>query len=150
MTTAISNGCVNRIGTLESMDEPIRRDYFKFDVMTEVIVTEAFVDTLILSSERHYDRLCREQSMEGGCLRGMKNSFSYYRIPEAPPKTITWQLSTHDLDVLAKVTEPLVGGDFRNEPRLEAHGLILKLLWEAKAEWKRVNVEYAARWSRGD
>ncbi len=130
------------------MDEPIRRDFFKFDVTTEVVVTEALVDTLILSSQRHYDRLCKEQSMEGGILRGMKNSFSYYQIPEAPPQTVTWPLSTHDLDVLAKVTEPIINADFLNTPRMEAHTLIVKLLREAHAEWERLNVEYTAKWAR--
>ncbi len=121
----------------------ISRDYFKLEVVTEVTVTEEFVATLLYAAEGHYDSKCKHAGT-GGLISKMKGWFNVLRDPMNPPcdgkeLTATYALTMRDLDLLCKVTEPVIVQNAQQEKVLCAHLAIRKLFVEAQDESRRAN-----------
>jgi hypothetical protein len=78
----------------------ILRTWYQPEADVEFTLTDVWALTLF--SERHYDYKCRELSMNGGLLRGMRNMF-----PETPDKdaTITYRVDMSTAQLLAKCAE---------------------------------------------
>jgi hypothetical protein len=112
----------------------VKRDYFVFEVLTEVSFTKEDVDFLIDCSEHHYDGTCRRVSQEGGFVYGMRNVL---RVPPGEDmKPGTWKLSMSNLDLLCKVTERLGYPDANSSP---LHLTLRELLREARDKYREVN-----------
>ena len=111
----------------------MERDYFVFEVMTEVRFTKEDVDFLVLCSERHYDTTCRNLSRDG-MINGMRNVLRVPPGEEVVPGT--WKLSMSDLDILIKVTERLCYPDANSSP---LHLKLRELFREARDKYREVN-----------
>jgi len=77
----------------------ILRMWYKPEAEIEFTLTEVWALTLF--SERHYDYKCRELSMQGGLLRGMRNRFE----SDTKDATISLCLDGSTVDLLAKCAE---------------------------------------------
>lgn len=112
----------------------MKRDYFVFEVLTEVSFSKEDVDFLIDCSEHHYDFKCRSVSQEGGFVYGMRNVL---RVPPGVDmKPGTWKLPMGDLDLLCKVTERLGYPDANVSP---LHTTLKKLFREARDKYREIN-----------
>lgn len=78
----------------------ILRMWYTPQAEIEFTLTEVWALTLF--SERHYDYKCRELSMSGGLLRGMRNRFEAKPAKDA---TISLLLDGSTVDLLAKCAE---------------------------------------------
>lgn len=112
------------------------RDYFVFEVMTEVRFDKNDVDLLMEFSSRHYDAKCKSLSQPGGFIYGMKNAISPIPGEANPPATATWKLSISDLDLLCKVVEPIVNADREKVPLFMQ---LRELLLDAGDKYRELN-----------
>lgn len=117
------------------------RDFFVFQVQTEVRFTKSDLDVLTQCSKEHYDWKCRSLSNPGGFLYGMRNALESVAILneeeglDGEPMG-TWNLSTTDLDLLCKVTENC---GIPDEVILPMHLQIRQLFVEADRKYREIN-----------
>jgi hypothetical protein len=107
-----------------------------YQPIAEVEFTWAEVENLILFSETHYDYKCKEMSLPGGVLLGMRNMFNFplYLGTEDDKALrrsakITYSLDGWTADLLTKVaqSDPVMG---RKLGEITSH---------INDEWRKVN-----------
>lgn len=103
---------------------------FDFRVEVRVRYGKKELAQLMKFSAEHYDAKCRSLSQPGGFLYGMKNQLGDDKFAE-------WPLSTQDLDLLCKVTEPLLRGD---ADKVSLHQSLRELLFNADAKYRELEI----------
>lgn len=114
------------------------RDYFVFEVFSEIRLTRPELRELIECSKHHYDHTCRAASERGGILYRYLFWFDDGQggdpLDGDPEETKAEKLSSRDLDLLVKMTElpmtPLAG---------KLHVQLKMLLIEAGNAYRDVN-----------
>lgn len=109
------------------------RDYFVFEVHSEIRITRAELKELIDCAKAHYDHTCRGMAEVGGLLYGWLFWFDH-ELDGDPDESYPRKLSTRELDLLVKVTEmprtPLAG---------KLHVQLKMLFIEAQNAYREVN-----------
>lgn len=80
----------------------LQRDYFKFEVTSELRFTAQDTALLMKCSARHYDLTCRKAGLLGGFVYGMHMGATELAEENG---TGTYPLTLMQLDLLAKIME---------------------------------------------
>lgn len=114
----------------------MNRENYRFQVLTNISFTEEEVDQLILFSRQHYDGTCKAAAEHGGILRGLKNYFLFIPEGESKPKTSSYEFTSRELDLLCKITEPILAMD---ENKIQLHTQLVKLFADAIEKYREIN-----------
>lgn len=104
-----------------------------------VSFTKEDVEVLLECSRRHYDGRCKAAGQVGGFLYGIKNHVEWggpeIGGPTEPsPVELTWD----KIDILAKITEPVVM-HLCSRQAFELHQAFMTLLRQLNEEYVRLN-----------
>lgn len=108
----------------------MKRESFRYQVITQVSFTEEEVRQLSYLSKCHYDDKCRRASESGGILVGIKNSDG------------VWDCTNADLQLLCKISEFSTALRGRRSDGISGlYEKIRQILQESQDEHERINAQ---------
>lgn len=83
---------------------------FRYEVMSKISMTMGNLIECMITSEKHYDGVCKRASKVGGFLYGMKNLFDFtileaIELEQVVPEVFEVEINEYDLQTLCKILE---------------------------------------------
>jgi hypothetical protein len=100
---------------------------FSYSVSAEVLFTPEEVKNMMKCSSEHYDHLCKEAGVVGGCVYGLNNRFVVFPDEDGEENRVPALLTHSEVDLLCKI--------------LEGHSADQHLYWNMKRLMVSLNKE---------